>query len=42
MNTDSLGLQLVNSLTNQLEGEIELDTNSGTCFKLFFPVKDKK
>ncbi len=41
-NTESLGLQLVNSLTKQLEAEIELDTTSGTCFKLFFPVKDKK
>ncbi|MBI5679893.1 MAG: PAS domain S-box protein [Methanobacterium sp.] len=35
-NTDSLGLQLVNSLTNQIEGEIELDKSHGTEFKITF------
>jgi PAS domain S-box-containing protein len=35
-NTDSLGLQLVNNLTNQIEGEIELDRSSGTEFKITF------
>lgn len=35
-NTDSLGLQLVNSLTNQIDAEIELDVNHGTEFKIKF------
>lgn len=35
-NTDSLGLQLVNSLTSQINGEIELDQNQGTKFKIIF------
>jgi PAS domain S-box-containing protein len=36
-NTESLGLQLVVSLTQQLEGTIELDTSQGTAFKIVFP-----
>jgi len=35
-NTDSLGLQLVNSLTDQLDGEIELKTGNGTEFSIKF------
>lgn len=35
-NTDSLGLQLVNSLTDQIDGEIELDNGNGTEFKIVF------
>jgi two-component sensor histidine kinase len=35
-NTDSLGLQLINSLTSQIDGEIELDRNNGTEFKIKF------
>jgi two-component sensor histidine kinase len=35
-NTKSLGLQLVTSLTDQLEGTIELDTCGGTEFKIMF------
>lgn len=35
-NTDSLGLKLVNSLINQIQGEIELDRNDGTEFKIIF------
>jgi two-component sensor histidine kinase len=35
--TDSLGLQLVNALTKQLNGTIELDRSQGTAFKLTFP-----
>jgi len=31
-----LGLQLVNSLTNQLDGTIKLDGSSGTEFKITF------
>jgi PAS domain S-box-containing protein len=32
--TDSLGLQLVSTLTDQLEGKILLDRNDGTTFKI--------
>ena len=34
--TGSLGLQLVNTLVNQLEGTIELERSSGTAFKITF------
>ena len=33
-NTESLGLQLVNLLTEQLHGTIELDRSSGTAFEI--------
>jgi len=36
-NTESLGLQLVNTLTEQLEGNIELSCNGGTTFTISFP-----
>jgi two-component sensor histidine kinase len=35
-NTESLGLQLVNSLTNQLDGKIEVNRKHGTEFKITF------
>jgi two-component sensor histidine kinase len=35
-NTESLGLQLVNTLTNQLDGKIELNRKHGTEFKITF------
>jgi PAS domain S-box-containing protein len=35
-NTDSLGLRLVTSLTEQLDGEIEFNNGSGTSFKIIF------
>ncbi len=35
-NTDSLGLQLVNALTEQLEGDIKLDTSQGTRYTISF------
>jgi two-component sensor histidine kinase len=35
-NTESLGLQLVNTLTEQLGGTIELDRSCGTAFKIVF------
>ena len=43
-NTPSLGLQLVNNLVSQLDGEIELDSSAGTKFSIRFagieePVK---
>ena len=34
--TSSLGLQLVNTLVNQLDGAIELDNNRGTAFQITF------
>jgi two-component sensor histidine kinase len=34
--TESLGLQLVTSLVEQLEGTIELDRSEGTAFKIVF------
>ena len=36
-NTDSLGLQLVTSLTSQLGGEIKLERNGFTKFEITFP-----
>ena len=35
-NTDSLGLQLVNSLTDQIDGKIEFDRSNGTKFTIIF------
>jgi PAS domain S-box-containing protein len=35
-NTDSLGLQLVNSLTDQIDGKIEFNRDNGTEFKITF------
>lgn len=35
-NTESLGLQLVNSLTEQIDGEIELKNSNGTTFTIKF------
>lgn len=34
--TDSLGLKIVNSLVDQIEGEITLDSTKGTEFKIIF------
>lgn len=41
-NTSSLGLRLVNSLVDQLDGEIEMSTAGGTCFAIVFPTAKKK
>ena len=38
--TDSLGLQLVTSLTQQINGELELERSPGTTFRITF--KEKK
>ena len=35
--TKTLGLQLVNTLTDQLEGTIRLENSGGTGFKIQFP-----
>ncbi len=37
--SNSLGLQLVNVLTRQLEGEVTLSSKNGTLFLIRFPVK---
>lgn len=36
MSTDSLGLQLITTLTNQIDGNIYLDQSNGTSFKIDF------
>ena len=41
-NSKTLGLQLVNSLVNQLEGKLELDFSSGTQFKIIFKELEYK
>ena len=38
--TESLGLQLVSTLIEQLEGEITLDRTEGTCFTITFSELD--
>jgi two-component sensor histidine kinase len=35
--TESLGLQLVNMLTSQLEGTVAIDSTHGTGFTIWFP-----
>jgi two-component sensor histidine kinase len=40
-NTKSFGLQLVNTLVDQLDGEIFLVTNPGTMFTILFPKTNK-
>ncbi|UTB33651.1 MAG: response regulator [Methanobacterium sp. ERen5] len=39
-NPNTLGLQIVQTLTQQLEGNIELETNGFTRFKISFKVED--
>ena len=41
-NTSSLGLRLVNSLVDQLDGEIEMSATGGTRFAIVFPTAKKK
>ena len=41
-NTDSLGLQLVNTLVRQLDGRIELDRSDGTAFRIEFEEAKEK
>lgn len=40
-NTDSLGLQLVNNLVKQIDGEINLNRSNGTEFKITFKDFEK-
>jgi PAS domain S-box-containing protein len=41
-NIESLGLQLVSTLVDQLDGELQLKRNNGTDFTLRFLVKEKE
>lgn len=41
-NSDTLGLQLVNILVDQIDGEIELKRDSGTEFSINFSVEEKE
>lgn len=41
MNNDSLGVILIKSLTDQLDGELEIDGSNGTTFRIKFPEKYK-
>lgn len=41
-NADSLGLELVNSLTNQIDGKLELKGENGTEFKITFKELEYK
>lgn len=38
----SLGMQLVTTLTEQLEGRLELEHNKGTTFRVTFPAKAER
>ncbi len=42
LNHETLGLQLVQNLTNQLDGTIELDLSHGTQFKIIFKEAEYK
>ncbi|WP_321421592.1 PAS domain S-box protein [uncultured Methanobacterium sp.] len=42
LNEETLGLQLVQNLTNQLDGTIKLDLNQGTKFEIFFKESEYK
>jgi two-component sensor histidine kinase len=39
-NSPSFGLQLVNTLVEQLQGRIELNTDHGSAFVVTFPTRD--
>ncbi|HSC35072.1 MAG TPA: PAS domain S-box protein [Thermodesulfobacteriota bacterium] len=41
-NTNTLGLQLVCTLTDQLKGTIEIQNRNGTMFNIVFPIPMKK
>jgi two-component sensor histidine kinase len=42
LNEETLGLQLVQNLTNQLDGTIKLDLKQGTRFEIIFQESDYK
>lgn len=39
-NSGSLGMQLIESLANQLEGSLEITSLGGTCYKIIFPTNE--
>ncbi len=41
-NTDTLGLQLVTTLADQLKGKIEIANDNGAAFTIVFPLLAKK
>ncbi len=41
-NTNTLGLQLVNTLTDQLKGSIDIRSGRGTVFNIVFPMSVKR
>ena len=41
-NTETLGLQLVCALADQLKGTIKLQSQNGTAFNVIFPISSKK
>jgi two-component sensor histidine kinase len=41
-NTESLGLELVNNLTRQIDGNVELDYDDGTEFRITFKELEYK
>ena len=40
-NTDTLGLQLVSTLVEQMEGELRLERNNGTKFTISFTINNE-
>jgi two-component sensor histidine kinase len=42
LNTDSLGLQLITSLTRQLQGRVEMVNHDGTSFRIEFPQRPQR
>jgi two-component sensor histidine kinase len=40
--SDSLGMLLINSLTSQIDGELEMDRENGTVFRIKFKEKNYK
>ena len=38
-NTDSLGMQIINTLAEQLDGTIHMTNGTGTKFEICFPEK---
>ena len=36
-NSNSLGLELIHSLVDQLDGEVKISSKNGTIFQIIFP-----
>jgi len=41
LETDSLGMQLVDTLVEQLDGTLEVQSQAGTQFKITFPLSSE-